>query len=565
MPSSLETGQTASLRPLSRVAAELGLRPGELEPYGRHAAKVASEALLRVRDAPRGRLVLVTAVTPTPTGEGKTTVAVGLADGLRRLGGRAALTLRQPSLGPVFGRKGGGNGGGRAQVVPKEVFDLHLTGDGHAVGAAHDLAAAMLDNHLHHGNRLGIEPGSVTWPRVVDMDDRPLRAAVIGLGPERNGPSRSTEWVITAASEVMAALSLADGLADLRLRLGRIEVAEDRQGHPVTLEQLRAAGAMAALLVEAAKPSLMQTLEGSPVLVHTGPFANVSHGCSSVVADRLALGLADHVVTEAGFGADLGAEKFFDLKCRQGGLAPAAAVVVATVRALKHHGSRGRGRKGPELEAALAEPDLEAVRRGTTNLRLHVENVRAFGVPVVVALNAHAGDRADERDAVLEAGLAAGARAAVLATPFADGGAGALDLARAVRDAAADGAPGFRLLYPDEMALERKIEEVAIRIYRAAGVELSGAASTRLVQLAGLGWGRLPVCIAKTPYSLSHDPELGASPRDFRLPIREVRLQAGAGYVTALAGEIVLMPGLPERPAAEDVDVAADGQIVGLR
>jgi formate--tetrahydrofolate ligase len=565
MPTSLEIAQAAALRPVAEVAAELGLRAEEVEPFGRHAAKVDLSALRRLASAPEGRLVAVTAITPTPAGEGKTTTAVGLVDALRRLGARAVLTVRQPSLGPVFGLKGGGNGGGRAQVVPMETFDLHLTGDFHAVAAAHNLAAAMLDNHLNHGNPLGIEPGSVVWPRVVDANDRPLRDAVIGLGGRANGPVREAEWVITAASEVMAVLSLADDLADLRRRLGRVVVARNRQGRPVPLEKLKAAGAMAALLVDAVKPNLMQTLEGSPVLVHTGPFGNIAQGTSSVVADRIGLRCAELVVTEAGFGADLGAEKLFDLKCRQSGLRPAAAVVVATVRALRHHGGAGRGLKGKALDAALDAPDVDAVRRGAENLRLQVENVLAFGVPVVVAVNAHPGDRPDEHVAVQEAALGAGARAAVVARHFAEGGAGALDLARAVRAAAAEGAPGFRLLYPDEMPLREKIETVARRVYRADGVEVSRSAAAQLEDLTALGHGRLPVCMAKTPYSFSHDPHLGPNPRGFRLPVREVRLFAGAGYVTALTGEIVLMPGLPERPAAEDVDVDADGRIVGLR
>jgi len=537
----------------------------EVEPHGRHAAKLDPSALGRLAAAPEGRLVAVTAVTPTPAGEGKTTTAIGLVDALRRIGTRAVLTVRQPSLGPVFGLKGGGNGGGRAQVVPMETFDLHLTGDFHAVAAAHNLAAAMLDNHLNHGNPLAIEPGSVVWPRVVDASDRPLRDAVIGLGGLANGPVREAEWVITAASEVMAALSLADDLADLRRRLGRIVVARDRQGRPVPLERLRAAGAMAALLVDAVKPNLMQTLEGSPVLVHTGPFGNIAQGSSSVIADRLGLRCAEIVVTEAGFGADLGAEKLFDLKCRQSGLRPAAAVVVATVRALRHHGGAGRGRKGKALDEALATPDVEVVRRGAENLRLQVENVLAFGVPAVVAVNAHAGDRPEEHAAVREAALDAGALAAVVSSPFAEGGGGAVDLARAVLAAAAEGAAGFRFLYADEMPLREKIETIARRIYRADGVEISRAAGAQLDDLTALGLGRLPVCMAKTPFSFSHDPLLGPNPSGFRLPVREVRLYAGAGYVTALTGEIVLMPGLPERPAAEDIDVAPDGRIVGLR
>jgi formate--tetrahydrofolate ligase len=563
--SSLEIAQSATLRPLAEIAAGLGLRPDEIEPWGRHAAKVDLQVLARRKDGPRGRLVLVTAVTPTSAGEGKTTTAIGLTDGLRRLGERAVLTVRQPSLGPVFGLKGGGSGGGHAQVVPMETFNLHLTGDFHAVAAAHNLAAAMLDSHLNHGNPLGIEPGSITWPRVVDANDRALRDAVVGLGGAENGPVREAEWVITAASEVMAVLALAEDLPDLRRRLGRVVLARNRQGRPITAEKLRAAGAMTALLVDALKPNLMQTMEGSPVLVHTGPFGNIAHGTSSILADRVGLACADWVITEAGFGADLGAEKFFDLKCRQTGLRPSAAVLVATLQALRQHGGAGRGRKGRDLREALGTADLEATRRGLVNLRVQIENVRAFGVPVVVALNAHEGDTAPELDAAREAALAAGARAAVVARHHAEGGAGALDLARAVQEAGAEGAPAFELLYPDDLPLRAKIETVARRLYRAEGVDVSREATAQLAELTALGHGRLPVCMAKTPFSLSHDPLLGANPERFRLPVRSVRLQAGAGWVTVLTGTIVLMPGLPERPAAEDVDVRDDGRILGLR
>ena len=566
MTSSLEIAQAAALRPITEVATALGLEPEELELHGRYAAKVDLAALRRLEASRRrGKLVLVTAVTPTPAGEGKTTTAIGLTDALSRLGVRAALTVRQPSLGPVFGIKGGGNGGGRAQVAPMETFNLHLTGDFHAVSSAHNLAAAMLDNHLSHGNPLGIEPGSVIWPRVVDMNDRPLRDAVVGLGGRANGPVREAEWTITAASEVMAVLSLAEDPADLRHRLGRIVLARNRQGRPVQAEKLKAAGAMAVLLQDALKPNLMQTLEGSPVLVHTGPFGNIAQGTSSVLADRLGLAAASLVVTEAGFGADLGAEKFCDLKCRQSGLRPAVAVVVATVRALKHHAGVGRGKKGAELAAALAAPDPEAVARGAENLRLQVENVLAFGVPAVVAVNAHPEDSPEEQRVAREVALAAGARDAVVARHFEEGSEGALDLARAVLAAAEVGAPDFRLLYPDDLPLARKIEEVATRIYRASGVDFSRAARAQLDDFTALGHGRLPVCMAKTPYSFSHDPLLGPNPKGFRLPVREVRLYAGAGYVTALAGEVVLMPGLPERPAAEDMDVLPDGRVVGLR
>jgi formate--tetrahydrofolate ligase len=544
------------LRPIAEIAELLGLEPPDLELHGAHVAKIAWAAAARARARPRGHLVLVTAVTPTPQGEGKTTVAIGLVDALRRLGVRAIATLRQPSLGPVFGRKGGGSGGGRAQVVPAERINLHLTGDFHAVTAAHNLAAALIDNHLNHGNALGIEPGSVTWPRALDMDDRALRDVVIGLGGRANGPVRETGFVITAASEVMASLALAEDVHDLRARLGRILIGRRRDGSTVTVDDLRAGGAMAALLVDAIAPNLLQTLEGSPVLVHAGPFGDVSQGASSVIADRVALGLADVVVTEAGFGADLGAEKFFDIKCRQSGLWPAAAVLVATVRALKRHGSSTR---------SADEEDVAAVRRGAENLVRHVEILRAFAVPIVVAVNVYATDTAAEIDAVCDAARAAGAEAAEPARHHAAGGAGALELARAVIAAARDRdrrAPV--LLYPDDLPLGRKIETLATRVYGAHDVEYTRVAAAQLDDAERLGFGRLPVCMAKTPLSLSHDPLLGPSPRGFHFPIRELRICAGAGFVTAVAAEMQLMPGLPARTRAESIGVDSDGRIVGL-
>jgi len=543
-----------SIRSIEQVGAELGLSPEEVEPHGRHAAKVAREASARVASHPQGRLVLVTAITPTPLGEGKTTTAVGLVDGLRRLGKRAVLTLRQPSLGPVFGLKGGGGGGGRAQVTPGEVLNLHLTGDLHAVAAAHNLAAAMLDHHLSRGNALGIEPSTIRWPRTVDVNDRVLRHVRLGMGGKEDGPERDGEFIITAASEVMAALALAADLADLRRRLGRMVVARRSGGGPVTLDDLKVAGAMAALLVEAVKPNLMQTLEGSPVLVHAGPFGNVAHGSSSLIADRLALRLADLVITEAGFASDLGAEKFFDIKCRVGGLRPAAAVLVATVRALRAHGG-----------GSASVEDPEAVRRGCANLQRHLAILGTFGVPAVVALNAFPTDAGAEREVAREAALAAGARAFAVASHFSDGGAGALELAREVAAAAAQGAPRFRFLYADDEPLRAKVEAIATRIYGAAGVDWLGRSEAELDELERLGFGHLPVCMAKTHLSLSHDPALGATPSGFRLPVREVRLAAGAGFVGVLNGAIRLMPGLPARPAAEEIDLDAEGQITGLR
>ncbi len=554
--SSLEIAQAARLRPIVAVAEEAGLLPSEIEPYGALVAKVAPSALKRLAGSARGKLVVVTAITPTPQGEGKTTTAIGLVDALRRLGTRAMATLRQPSLGPVFGLKGGASGGGRSQVVPMEILNLHLTGDFHAVTAAHNLGAAMVDNHLNHGNALGIEPGSVSWPRALDVNDRVLRDIVVGLGGRANGPVRETGFVITAASEVMAVLAMARDLADLRRRLGRMVVGRKKDGTPVDMEAIGAAGAMAVLLREAMKPNLLQTLEGSPVLVHTGPFGNVSQGTSSVAADLVALGLAEVVVTEAGFAAELGAEKFFDLKCRQSGLEPAAAVLVATVRALKRHGGAAGA---PETE------DVAAVRRGAENLSRHIEIVRQFGVPVVVAVNAFSTDTPAEAAAVLEAAMAAGARRAVTATHYAEGGAGAVELARAVAEAVRDGPARFRLLYPDDLPLEGKIEALATRIYGAASVEYTHAAAAQLAELERLGFGRLPICTAKSHLSLSHDPLLGPTPRGYCFPVRELRLSAGAGFVTAVAGEVQLMPGLPAHPAAESIDIDGEGKVVGLR
>ena len=549
---SASTGSAPGPRAIEEVAAELGLTAGELEPRGRGVAKVSLSALEHATARPPGRLVLVTAITPTAEGEGKTTTAIGLVDALRRLGVRAALTLRQPSLGPVFGRKGGGGGGGRARVVPVETVNLHLTGDLHAVAAAHNLAAAMIDNHLHHGNALGVEPGSITWPRAVDADDRALRRVVVGLGGRANGPAREAEWIITAASEVMAVLAIAEGRADLRARLGRIVVARGTGGALVSLDDLRAAGAMAALLRDAIEPNLLQTAEGSPVLVHAGPFGNVAQGTSSVLADRLALRGAEVVVTEAGFGADLGAEKFLDLKCRSARLAPAAAVLVATVRALRAHGG------------APACPPAAALERGCENLVRHLAILREFAVPVVVALNAFQGDDPGEHAVVLAAARAAGARAAVVSSAFADGGEGAAALAAAVREVAG-GPATLQLPYPVDAPLSRKVEAVATRVYGAAGVAWARAAAAAREELERLGYGGLPVCIAKTPFSLSHDPALGPHPRGFTLPVREVRLAAGAGFVTVLTGDVQLMPGLPAHPAAEDVDLGEDGAVTGLR
>jgi formate--tetrahydrofolate ligase len=565
IPSDLEIARSVRPRPITEVARELGIRDDELELYGPIKAKVSLAAIERLEAAnPRGKYVLVTAITPTPLGEGKSTTTIGLVQGLNRIGHRAAAAIRQPSLGPVFGIKGGAAGGGYSQVIPMEDFNLHLTGDVHAIGAAHNLAAAFIDNHLHHGNALGIDPLAILWPRVLDISDRSLRQVVIGLGGRENGRPRETEFEITVASEVMAILALATDLADLRSRLARIVLALRPDGSPVTAEDLGVAGSMAVLLKDALKPNLLQTLEGGPAFVHCGPFANIAHGNSSILADRLALATSDIVCTEAGFGADMGAEKFFDIKCRASGLRPDAAVVVATIRALKMHGGVGKIVAGKPLDPALLTENPDAVARGAANLAAQIEVVRRYGVPVVVAINSFPTDTAAEVEAVREAALAAGACDAMVATHWAHGGAGAEQLARAVWEAAAVGAPDFALLYPDEMSLREKIEAIAVQIYGASGVDEFPAATKALAQYEALGFGSLPVCIAKTQYSLSHDTSLKGRPSGFRLPIREVQLRAGAGFITPLAGDMRTMPGLPSHPAGERIDIDADGNIRGL-
>lgn len=564
-PTDLEIARSVRPRPIADVARDLGLHEDEIEPYGTTKAKVTLEGLRRVEAAnQRGKYVVVTAISPTPLGEGKSTTTVGLAQGLNRIGRRATVTIRQPSLGPVFGIKGGAAGGGYSQIIPMEDFNLHLTGDVHAIGAAHNLAAAFIDNHIHHGNALGIDPNGVLWPRVVDISDRALRHAVVGLGGRENGLPRETEWVITVASEVMAVLALASDLQDLRARLGRIVLALRRDGSPITAEDLKVAGAMTVLLRDALKPNLLQTLEGGPAFVHCGPFGNIAHGNSSVLADRVALATSEIVVTEAGFGADMGAEKFFDIKCRASGLRPDAAVLVATVRALKMHGGVGRIVAGKPLDPALLEDNPDAVRAGGANLAAQIANVRAFNVPVVVAINAFPTDTEAEIAAVREVALAAGARDAVVAHHFTDGGAGAEELAAAVWEAAAEGAPDFALLYPDDAPITDKIETIAVRIYGADGVDFLPAAARAIDRFEAMGFGHLPICMAKTQYSLSHDPKLLGRPRGFRVPIREVRLAAGAGFLTPIAGDMRTMPGLNSRPGGERIDIDADGNIVGL-
>jgi formate--tetrahydrofolate ligase len=569
MPSSLDIARSVKPRPIMDLALELGLHEDEVELYGPYKAKICLEGIERLEamaaaEGRRGKYVVVTAITPTPLGEGKTTTNIGLVQGLNRIGHRAAVCIRQPSLGPVFGIKGGAAGGGYSQVIPMEDFNLHLTGDNHAVGSAHNLLAAFVDNSLTHNNPLGIDPLGVLWPRVVDISDRAVRRAIVGLGGRENGYPRETEWQITVASEVMAVLALASDLQDLRRRLGRMVVATSFDGRRITAEDLKCAGSMTVLLRDAIKPNLLQTLEGGPAFVHCGPFANIAHGNNSVLADRLALATCDIACTEAGFGADMGAEKFFDIKCRQSGLRPDAAVMVATVRALKMHGGVGRIVAGRPLDPALEQENVEAVRRGSDNLAAQIENVLHYHVPVVVAVNHYPGDTDAEVAAIREVAMSAGARDVVVSRHFAEGGAGAEDLARAVWDAAEEGAPNFQFLYPDDIPLREKIETVAVRIYGARGVDELPAATKALKLCEELGYGNLPVCMAKTHLSLSHDPSLKGRPTGFRVPIREVRLSAGAGFITPLLGEMRTMPGLPSHPAGESIDIDSDGNIVGL-
>jgi formate--tetrahydrofolate ligase len=549
--------------PISEIAARLGLGPDDVEPWGWSKAKCALGLERRLADRPLGKYVGVTAVTPTPLGEGKTVVAIGLAMALCRLGKRAIAALREPSLAPVFGLKGGGAGGGRASLVPADDINLHFTGDLHAVTAANNLLAALIDNHVRRRLTPVVDPASVTWRRAIDVSDKGLAHIVTGLGAPVQAPLRETGFDLTAASEVMAILALAADLADLRARLGRIVVGMTPEWAPVTAEDLHAAGALAALLRDAIRPNVVQTCEGTPAFVHAGPFANIAHGNSSVIADRIALRLADFVVTESGFGADCGSEKFFDIKCRVGGLTPAAEVLVCTVRALKLHAGRVRMVPGKPLPSGLLAEDLQAVRDGGVNLQANLDLLRRFGVPVVVAVNRFPHDTERELNLVRELALEYGAQSAAVVEAFALGSAGALELAEAVVDACT--APSrLEYAYPLELPLEQKFEKVATQVYGADGVDFAPHVSRRLQEFVRLGYGGLPVCIAKTQYSLSHDSALLGRPTGFRVPINDVRLSAGAGFVYGLAGDVVTMPGLPSHPAARHIDVDAEGQVHGI-
>ena len=553
--SDIEIAQAATMRPIGEIAARLGIPDEAVSPYGRYKAKIGLDYIASLADRPNGKLILVTAITPTPAGEGKTTTTVGLGDALNHIGKKAILCLREPSLGPSFGQKGGAAGGGYAQVVPMEDINLHFTGDFHAIGAANNLLAAMVDNHIYWGNELGIDSRRVTWRRGLDMNDRALRSITSSLGGVANGFPREDGFDITVASEVMAIFCLASDLKDLSRRLANIVVAQTRAREPVRAGDLKAAGAMAVLLKDALAPNLVQTLENNPAFIHGGPFANIAHGCNSVIATKTALKLADYVVTEAGFGADLGAEKFIDIKCRKAGLKPDAAVVVATVRALKMHGGVARD--------ALKEENVAALEAGFANLARHLENLRTFGVPAVVSVNRFSADTPAEHAKLRQLCAAHGVEA-VIADHWASGGAGAADLARAVVELAESGKADCRFLYPDEMPLKDKIRTIAQKIYRAKDIACENAAENRLAELQKGGFGHFPICIAKTQYSFSTDANAKGAPTDHILTVREVRLSAGAEFVVAICGEIMTMPGLPRVPAANSIHLTEDGRIAGL-
>ena len=555
MATDLDIARAATLKPIAEIAARAGIPADALEPYGKYKAKIGLDFIRAQADRPDGALVLVTGINPTPAGEGKTTTTVGLGDALNALGTRTMICLREPSLGPCFGVKGGATGGGYAQVLPMEDINLHFTGDFHAITSANNLLAAMLDNHIYWGNELGLDARRISWRRAIDMNDRALRGINSSLGGVANGFPREDGFDITVASEVMAVFCLARDLPDLQERLGRMVVGQTRDGRQITAADLKADGAMAALLRDAFAPNLVQTIEGSPALVHGGPFANIAHGCNSVMATRLGLKLADVVVTEAGFGADLGAEKFLDIKCRLTGLNPSVCVVVATVRALKMHGGVAK--------ADLGREDVAAVTRGISNLARHVENMGKFGLPVVVALNRFTSDT-DAEIAAVQAAIRAAGTEAILCTHWGDGAKGAAELARAVQARIAAKSARFAPLYPDAMPLADKIRSIAQQIYRARDIALPADVAKRLARFEELGFGHLPVCIAKTQYSFTADPTKLGAPVDHVLPVREVRLSAGAGFIVAVCGDIMTMPGLPRRPAAETIGLDGEGRIEGL-
>lgn len=554
MKSDIEIAQSARLQPIEEVAARIGLSETDLELYGGHKAKVSLD-VLKKRETEEGKLVLVTAITPTPAGEGKTTVTVGLGQALNRLGKKAVVAIREPSLGPVMGLKGGAAGGGYAQVVPMEDINLHFTGDLHAIGAAHNLLSAVIDNHLKQGNELGINPANINWPRALDINDRALRDIVIGLGGNVNGIPRQDRFIITVASEIMAILCLANNLTELKEKINNILPAYTYEGKPVKVRDLKVAGAMAALLKDALKPNLVQTLENTPAFVHGGPFANIAHGCNSIIATRMALKTGEIVVTEAGFGADLGAEKFFNIKCRYAGITPAATVLVATIRALKMHGGVAK--------EDLAREDLPALEKGFANLEKHVENIRKFGLPVIVAINRFPADTEGELKLLEEKCRQIGVPVA-LTEVWARGGEGGLALAEGVLKLLEEEKSNFNFLYELDLPLRDKIEKIAREIYGAEGVDFSSTAERQLDRYEELGYGNLPVCMAKTQNSLSDNPALKGRPEGFRITVREVNLSAGAGFVVPLTGPILTMPGLPAKPAAESIDIDEEGNITGI-
>ena len=563
IPSDLDIARASTVRPIGDITAGMGLPEHLWEPYGREIGKVSLDAIEELADRPPAKYILVTAITPTPLGEGKTTTSIGLAQGFGHIGKRATLALRQPSMGPTFGIKGGAAGGGYSQVIPMEKLNLHLTGDFHAITAAHNLLAAVVDNHLYQGNELGVDPHGVEWRRVMDVNDRALRNVVVGLGTRLDGVPRQTGFDITAASELMVLLALATSEKDLRERVGKIVVGYTKSGEPVTAEDLKVAGSMAVILRDALKPNVLQTIEGQPALVHTGPFGNIATGQSSIVADMIGIRTGDYLITEAGFGADIGAEKFFDMKCRMSGLTPSAAVVVATVRALKAHSGRHSIKPGKPLPPELLAENPDEVATGGANLRKHLENLKKFGITPVVAINAFPTDHPSEHAVIAEIAAEAGARSAV-ATHVVDGGAGAVDLARVVEEVANE-PNDFRFLYPLEDSIEKKIETIATELYGATGVDFSPAAAAQAKKYQALGYGHLPIVIAKTHLSITSDASLLGAPANWGpLPVRELRLAAGAGYVYAVCGEIRTMPGLSSHPAAERIDIDADGNIVGL-
>lgn len=563
VPSDLEIAQAHKMIPIKEIAASIGLDEEYLDYYGRYKAKVSLDVLEAFKDRPDGKLIDVTAITPTPLGEGKTVTTIGLTQGLGKIGKKVVCTLREPSMGPVFGIKGGAAGGGYSQVVPMEDLNLHFTGDIHAVGAAHNLLAAMIDASILHGNPLNIDPLTIMWPRVVDISDRALRNIVVGLGGRENGYPREAGFDITVASEVMAILALATGLKDLRERLARIVIGYTYDGKPVTAEDLRAAGAMTVLLKEALKPNLIQTLEGQACFMHAGPFANIAHGNNSVLADRVALKFADYVVTESGFGADLGMEKFMNIKCRQSGLRPSCVVITCTVRALKMHGGLGTVVAGKPLPEELTKENLPALEKGCANLAHMVKLAKSFGVPVVVSVNRFVADTDAEVELIRQKAVEAGAETAVPITVWADGGDGGTDLAKAVVEAC-DRPSNFQLTYPDSASLKEKIETLAKVVYNADGVRYEPLAERKIKQFEDIGLGKLPVCMAKTHLSISHDPNWKGVPAGYVFPIRDIRASVGAGFVYPLAGAMRTMPGLPSKPAAFKVDIDENGRTLGL-